>query len=68
MKAAGVVEAYPAADDTARVLQGLKAMTMRALLLECTDDPLDHAVLLRAMRRDEVLTLAKSRSPSPCPG
>ena len=58
MRAAGVVEAYPVTDDTACVLQGLKAMTMRALLLERTDDPLGHAVLLWAMRRDELLAQA----------
>jgi len=58
MRAAGVVEAYPVADDTACVLQGLKAMTMRALLLERTDDPLDHAVLLRLIQRDELLAQA----------
>ena len=51
MRAADVVEAYPVADDMACVFQGFKAMTMATLLLERMDDPPDHAVLPRAIRR-----------------
>lgn len=50
-----VVEMDPAPDQAAGVLQELEAVTMHALLLERADDPLDQAVLLRAMRRDELL-------------
>ena len=39
----------------AGVLDILEAMPMRALFFEGTDDALNHAVLLRAMRRDELL-------------
>src|SRR3546814_4976067 len=52
MWAPGVVELDPVADHPAGVLLGFKAMTVRALLLERPDDALDHAVLLRAVRRD----------------
>ncbi len=37
------------------MLQGLEAVPMHALLLERADHPLDQAVLLRAMWRDELL-------------
>ncbi len=52
----GVVEADPLSDDARGVLLGLEAMTVYALLLQGADDPLDHAVLLRAVRRDELLS------------
>ena len=51
----GVVEADPFSDDTRGVLLGFEAMTMDALLFQRPDDALDHAVLLWAMRRDELL-------------
>ena len=51
----GVVEADPLCDDARGVLLGLEAMTVYALLLQGSDDALDHSVLLRAMRRDELL-------------
>ena len=51
----GVVELNPVADYTAGVLLGLEPMSMHALLFQCPDDPFHHAVLLRAMRRDEFL-------------
>jgi hypothetical protein len=51
----GVVEADPFSDDTRGVLLGFKAMTMYALLLQCSDHTLDHAALLRAVRRNELL-------------
>lgn len=52
----GVVEADPLSDDARSVLLGLEAMTVYALLLPGPDDALDHAVLLRALRRDERLS------------
>src|ERR1700761_6140099 len=55
MRPPGVVEANPVADDSAGVLQGLEPMSMHALLLERSDQPFHHAVLLRAVRRDELL-------------
>lgn len=58
MRAAVVVEADPVTDDAGRVLDALEAMAMNTLLLERADAPLDHAVLLRAMRGDELLLQA----------
>lgn len=58
MRAAVVVEADPVADDAGCVLDAVEAMSMNALLLERPDHPLDHPVLLRAMRRDELLLQA----------
>jgi hypothetical protein len=55
MKAPVVIETDPVPDDTTGVLQGLESMTMNALILESSDDPLDHAVLLRGVRSDELL-------------
>ena len=52
----GVVELDPVANDPRGVLLGLEAVTVNALLLEGTDDPLNHPVLLWAVRRDELLT------------
>ena len=51
----GVVEADPPSDDARGVLLGLEAMTVYALLLQGPDDALDHSVLLRAVRCDELL-------------
>ncbi len=51
-----VVEADPLCDDTRGVLLGFEAVTMNALLFQRPDDPFDHAVLLRAVRRDELLS------------
>ena len=53
-----VVKADPIPDDTAGVLQGLEPVTMNALVLEGPDHPLDHAVLLWAVGRDELLAQA----------
>ena len=50
-----VVEVDPVAQRSACMLQAFEAMAMNALLLESSDDTLDHAVLLRAMGRDELL-------------
>jgi len=51
-----VVELNPISDRAAGMLQRFEAMTMHALLLERADHALDHPVLLRAVRRDELLT------------
>lgn len=51
-----VVEADPLCDATRGVLLGFEAMTMYALFFQCSDDPLDHAAVLRAVRRDELLS------------
>ena len=48
-----VVELDPVADHAAGVLLAFEPMAMRTLLLQGADDPLDHPVLLRAVRRDE---------------
>ncbi|MPL92846.1 hypothetical protein SDC9_38968 [bioreactor metagenome] len=58
MRAAVVVEGDPVADDAGRVLDALEAVAVDALLLERADQALNHAVLLRAVRRDELLTQA----------
>jgi len=50
-----VIEADPLCDDTRGVLLSFKAMTMHAVLFQRSDDPFDHAVLLRAVRGDELL-------------
>ena len=55
MRASVIVKTYPVAYNAAGVLDILEAMPMRALFFERTDDTLNHAVLLRAVRRDELL-------------
>lgn len=55
MRPAVVVETDPVADHAARVLQGLEAMPVRALLLQRPDCALHQAVLLMRVRRDELL-------------
>ena len=50
-----VVKADPVANHTAGVLQRLEPVAVHALVLECADHALDHAVLFRAVRRDELL-------------
>lgn len=55
MRPAVVIEADPVANDATGVLQCFEAMPMSALLLQGSDDAFDHAILLRAMRRDELL-------------
>ena len=55
MRALVVVEPDPAGDDPTGVLQTLKSVAVHALFLQCPDDALHHAVLFRAMRRDELL-------------
>ena len=58
MRATVVIEVDPVADDTGCVLDAAEAMFMNALLLERPDHPLDHPVLLRAVRRDDLLLQA----------
>jgi len=53
-----VVELNPVSDCPASVLQDFEAMPVHALLLERADHALDHAVLLRAVLRDELLAQA----------
>ena len=53
-----VVEPDPVTQYTAGVLQGLEPVPVGTLLLDRADDPLDHAVLLRAVRSDELLLQA----------
>ena len=55
MRASVIVKTYPVAYNAAGVLDILEAMPMRALFFERTDHALNHAVLLRAVRRDELL-------------
>jgi hypothetical protein len=55
MRAAVIVKADPVADDSRGVLDALEAMSVCALFFEGADDPFDHAILLRAMRGDELL-------------
>ena len=56
MRAPVVVELDPVADHAAGVLLVLETVAVDALLLQCADDPLDHAVLLRTVRRVELLS------------
>jgi hypothetical protein len=58
MWAAIVVEADPVADSPGCMLDAVEALSMDALLLQCPDHTLDHAVLLRAMWGDELLLQA----------
>ena len=55
MRALVVVKLYPVADYAAGVLQCLKAVAMRTLLLQSTDHTLHHPILLRTVWRDEFL-------------
>ncbi len=50
-----VVELDPVADHTGRMLLALEAVTVDALLLQGADDALEHAVLLWAVRGNELL-------------
>ncbi len=62
-----VVEADPFADDTRSVLLVFKAMAMYALLFQRSDYALDHVVLLRAVRRNELLaTTVAAHDPRIC--
>jgi len=69
MRPTGAVDAKPLSDDARAVLLGLEAMTVDALLfqgrIQSPNDTLDHAALLRAVRRDErqleAMTTQKAR-------
>ena len=50
-----IVEGNPATQHTAGMLDGFKAITMYALFFDGADQSFDHAVLLRAMRGNELL-------------
>ena len=58
-----VVEADPLCDDTRGVLLGFEAVTMNTLLFQRPDNPFDHAVLLRAVRGDELLSKPMEQPP-----
>lgn len=53
-----VVKLNPVGNHPTGVLQRLESMPMHALLFKHTDHQFDHAVLLWAMRRDELLPQA----------
>ena len=53
-----VVEADPISNHARSVLDAVEAVTMNALLLQRPDYTLHHAVLLRAVRGDELLLQA----------
>lgn len=50
-----VIEADPVADGTRGVLDAVEALAMNTLLFQGPDHTLNHAVLLRAVGRDELL-------------
>jgi len=51
-----VVEADPFSDDARGVFLSIEAVTMHTLLFQSPDNALDHAVLLWAVRGDELLS------------
>lgn len=53
-----VVEVNPVPDQATGMLQRFKAVPMHALLLERVEHPLDQAVVLGPVWRDEFLTEA----------
>ena len=55
MRSPVIVEADPVADGACCVLDAVEALAMDALLLQCPDHALDHAVLLWAVWGDELL-------------
>ena len=50
-----VVEADPVADGVCRMLDAVETLSVDALFLQCSDDAFNHAVLLGAVRCDELL-------------
>ena len=58
MRPALVVKPNPVTDDSIGMLQGFKPLTMNTLLFQSSDHALYHPVLLRAVRRDELLSQA----------
>jgi hypothetical protein len=55
MRPAVVIKMDSITDHPAGMLQGFKPLPVDALLFERPDHPLNNAVLLGAMRRDELL-------------
>lgn len=55
MRSPMVVESDPVADRSSGVLDAVEALTMDALLLQRPDHTLHHAILLWAVRGDELL-------------
>jgi len=55
MRSAVVVELDPVTQHARCILQAFEAMAVCALLFHSPDQSLHHAVLLRAMRGDELL-------------
>jgi hypothetical protein len=55
VRPSGVVKTDLLANDTRGVLLSFAAMTMDALLFQRPGHALNHAALLRAVRRDELL-------------
>ncbi len=55
MRAAVVVKGNPVTDDAHRVLDAFESVAMHALRLQRPNEALDHAVLLRSVRGDELL-------------
>jgi len=53
-----VVPTDPVCNHSAGVLQGFKPVAMHALVFERADNSLNHAVLLGAVGRDELLLQA----------
>ena len=53
-----VVELDPVADRAACMCQALEPLAVHALLLQRSDEPLHHAVLLWTVGRDELLAQA----------
>ena len=58
MRAPVVVEADPVADGPRRVLDAVESLAVNALFLQRPDHTLNHTVLLRAVRCDELLLQA----------
>ena len=58
VRAPVVVEVDPFSNQTTGMLQRFEPVPMHALLLERMNHPLDQAILLGTMRRDEFLTQA----------
>jgi hypothetical protein len=58
VRAPVVVELDPVAQHASGMLLTFEAVAVDALLLQSTDDAFDHAVLLRAVRGNELLPQA----------
>jgi hypothetical protein len=58
MWASVVVKADPVSDCAGCMLDAVEALAVNTLLLQRSDHALDHAVLLRAVRRDKLLPQA----------